>query len=149
MISAKFVERWKLFARLLPLAVMLVMMAGCLGGLPTTAPVKPVIDSDVALRVPETLALDVVNFTWAYLNGGGHMRFTGTVRNNTGAPVQAVTFSAVAYDEAGRPVGQGDSFLAPTYLPEGAEGSFEITVMPARTSGVQHIRLETRAWVRQ
>lgn len=130
------------------LSILLLLAAApaCLG-MATAKPVKPAIEENVAERAPDSLAIDVVDFDWTYFNDGYHLKLSGTVRNNTGAPIQAVTLGCTLYDEVGRPVGRGESYLSPTYLPDGSEGSFEITIMPSRTKGIQHIRLVTRASV--
>jgi len=130
------------------LSILLLVLAApaCLG-MSTAKPVKPPIEENVAEREPDTLAVEVVDFSWNYINDGYHLRLSGTVRNNSGAPVQAVTLKCMLYDEVGRPLGYSESYLAPTYLPDGAEGTFEVTVMPSRTRGVEHVRLVTRAVV--
>lgn len=135
----------RLFA-LASLFLLLMAAPACLN-MATTKPVQPAIEENVAERSPDSLAIDVVDFDWAYFNDGHHLRVVGSVRNNTGAPIQAVTLRCVLYDEMGRPIGHGESYLAPTYLPEGAEGSFEITIMPSRTKSIRHIRLVTTASV--
>lgn len=138
--------QFKRFLVLFSLLLLLAAAPACLN-MATTKPVKPAIEENTAERAPESLAIDVVDFEWAYFNDGYHLKLDGTVRNNTGAPIQAVTLGCTLYDEMGRPVGYGESYLAPTYLPEGAEGSFDITIMPSRTKGIQHIRLVTQASV--
>ena len=127
--------------------LLLVAAAPACLGMSTAKPVKPVIEEDVAERAPDSLAIDVVDFNWNYFNDGFHMKLNGTVRNNTGAPIQAVTLVCTLYDEEGRPVGHGESYLSPTYLPVEGEGDFDITIMPSRTKGIKHIRLVTRAKV--
>ena len=131
---------------LLPLLLLVLAATACLG-MSTAKPVKPAIEENVSEREPDTLAVDVVDFDWNYFNDGYHLRLRGTVRNNSGAPVQAVTLKCQLYDEVGRPLGYSESYLSPTYLPDGGEGSFEITIMPSRTKGIQHVRLVTRAVV--
>ena len=131
---------------LLALILLAVAAPACLG-MSTGKPVKEPIEANVSEREPDSLAIDVVDFDWTYFNDGIHLRLSGKVRNNTGAPIQAVTLKCMMYDEIGRPVGQSESYLSPTYLPDGGEGSFEVTIMPSRTKGIQHIRLVTRAVV--
>ncbi len=126
----------------------LLLIAGCFGAGRPANMMDP-ITADVAERTEEGLAVDVTGFTWAYFNGGSHLRVQGAARNNSGAPQQAVTLFAAVYDERGELVGRGRSFLAPTYLAPEAEGAFEFTLMPGRTKGIRNLRLVTSARVLQ
>lgn len=130
------------------LILALLMVAGCFGAGRSGSLMEPVT-ADVSERTEDGLAIDVTGFTWAYFNDGVHLRVKGQARNNTGAPQQAVTLFAVVYDERGDLVGQSRSFLAPTYLQPEAEATFEFTLMPSRTKGIQHLRLVTSARILQ
>lgn len=131
------------------LAIFLPLLAAGCFNVATSKPVKPSLEENTIEREPESMAVDVVDFGWNYFNDGYHLRVQGVARNNTGEPIQAVTIICLLYDEAGRPVGRGEAFLAPTYLADGAEGTFEIVTMPSRTKGIQYIRLVTRAYIRK
>ena len=126
------------------LTVFCLATTGCFY-LPSSKPIKPPIDKNVSERVPETLAIDVEDFDWAYFSDGIYIRLNGQVKNNSGAPVQAVTLMGVLFDEDGRPMGQSQSYITPSYLVDGATGTFEFIFSPARPKNIKHLRLVTRA----
>lgn len=108
-----------------------------------------VLEADVAGRVEGSMAIDVVSFSWTYINEGSHLVVQGEAVNNTGKPQQAVTLVVRIYDEEGQPVGASQSIIVPTYLPTAGQGKFDLIVMPKRTKGIKHLRLSTRAAVLQ
>ena len=130
------------------LVMSLALTVGCFGRSRLAAKVQDaMLTENVAESDPEGLAVDVVDFEWAYYNNGSHIKAAGVVRNNTGQTQQAVTIIATLFDEKGEAVIQGRSFVTPTFLAPGAEGTFEVMGLPRRTKGIQFIRLHTRATV--
>ncbi|UQZ91035.1 hypothetical protein C4J81_18150 [Deltaproteobacteria bacterium Smac51] len=132
------------FNRILLLACVCasLVLTGCLGK-DMTAEIGPQVDMDVAERAPGSLDFDVIDYRWSYFNDGAHIRIKGTARNNSTAAYQSVTLQGVLYDQKGRLVAHGTSYLAPTYLKPGATGDFEIVGIAARRSGVTNTRLVT------
>jgi hypothetical protein len=100
---------------------------------------------DIAELSPDSLRLPVLNFSWSYLGGQAHIRVRGTVLNDTGGPIQGVRLSGVLYDQDGTPIVFGESFVIPSYLPDGARGEFEFVGLTRRESGVTHARLVVTA----
>ncbi|MDR2725812.1 MAG: DUF3426 domain-containing protein [Candidatus Adiutrix sp.] len=86
-----------------------------------------------AVRTPDSLAIDVVEYTWAFFNKANHIRITGQVRNNSDQAHQSVTLGLTLTDEKGEVVARGQTFIVPAYLRPGAIGSFELVCMVART----------------
>lgn len=115
-------------------------MSGCAapGGPPVAA-----LDANIniAERAPGSLEFDVMEYSWTYLNNGAHIRIRGTVRNTSAKTAQSVTLLGALYDQNGRLVASGTSYVAPTYLKPGAVGEFEITGVARRDSGVRNTRL--------
>ena len=132
-------SRLKFCCSLLILLAM-VISTGCLAG--RAAPRT----FDIAEIVAGTPNLLVTDFKWEYFNEGVHLKITGEVLNATGAPIQSGSIYGVLYDEYDRPIGQGDSFIYPVYLKEGARGAFEFTVMNGMSNRIAtNIRLVTSA----
>jgi hypothetical protein len=106
---------------------------------------RPPTNIDVAELGPGSLQLEVVNYSWGYLNGNTHVNIAGNVVNNTGAPIQGAIIMAILYDQTGSPVAYGESYVRPTYLPSGANGNFEFVALIKRPSGITATRLVTVA----
>ena len=133
---------------ILALLIFAMFSAGCsLISSPgaSEAPATPPLTANAHERSSGSLMVDVVDFTWGYRNEGAHLVISGEVINNSNKPQQALTLYAQVYDEAGGFVGSGQSYLVPTYLPIGAKGTFEFTLMPMRTEGIQFLKLVTTA----
>ena len=86
-----------------------------------------------AVRSPESLPIDVLEYTWTFFNHGRHLRLVGLVRNNSDRPYQAVTLKLTLEDERGNVVAKGQTYAHPAYLRPGAEGSFELVSMTILT----------------
>lgn len=116
------------------------IISGCVA---SSAPYEPELASglNVAERAPGSLGLDVLEYSWTFLNDGAHIRVRGTVRNNSGAPFQSVTLHAMLYDQKERLLARGSSYIAPTYLKPGAVGDFEFVTVASRDSGIRNTRL--------
>ncbi|MDR1546418.1 MAG: hypothetical protein LBU12_06865 [Deltaproteobacteria bacterium] len=102
-------------------------------------------DVDVAETGPGSLAVDVTDYAWAFLNDGAHIRITADVVNNTGGPIQSVIMRGVIHDQKGTPFAWGESYVSPTYLPPGGKGTIEIVAMSKKGRGVTSTRLITTA----
>lgn len=131
----------------LPVLTALILAAACAGRQPQVM----VHTSTTAERLPDSLPIDVVEYTWTFFNYGDHIRLSGRVRNNSAEAYQAVSIQATLLDEVGATVAQGRAYVYPAYLRPGAEGSFEFVDMPQRSGGqnLPNGRLTTRAFVRQ
>jgi len=79
-----------------------------------------------AVRSPESLPLDVAEYTWTFFNYGRHIRLAGRVRNNSDQAHQSVTLELSLADEFGKVVAKGQTHVFPAYLPPGGEGTFEL-----------------------
>jgi len=130
---------------LLALLLLTIPVQGCLKKPAQRVPDNPPLTADVAEMAEGSLEIPVTDFEWAYFYGGTHIKINGAVRNNSGQAQQALTLYVDVFDERGEHLGRASSFLAPTYLPPGAEGAFEITVMPMRNKKVTYLRLVTSA----
>ncbi|MDR2945689.1 MAG: FxLYD domain-containing protein [Candidatus Adiutrix sp.] len=105
---------------------------------------KGPITANVIERAPNSLQVDVTDFSWAYLPNG-RLEITGRAQNNTRRDQYQVTFFAMLFDEAGAPVALGESAVSPVLLPAGGQGSFRIVAQTSRPSGIRHLRLLTKA----
>jgi len=85
--------------------------------------------SNLAVRAPESLSIDVLEYTWTFFNFGRHLRITGRVRNNSDQAHQSVTLVLTLMDEKGGIVAKGQTLVFPAYLPPGGEGAFELVNM--------------------
>ncbi len=103
---------------------------------------KPPTDVDVAERAPVGQKFDVESFKWRYLNGG-RLEVTGTIKNNTGKAQSGLTIFAMMFDETGKAVAMGESFLSPTYVEAGKTAQFKIVAQTDRPKGIEHLRLLT------
>ena len=130
---------------LLALLLLTIPVQGCLKKPSQRTQANPPLTADVAEMAEGGLEMPVTDFEWIYLYGGTHIKVTGLVRNNSGQAQQAVTLYVDVFDERGEHLGRASSFLTPTYLPPGADGAFEITVMPMRNKKVSNLRLVTSA----
>lgn len=99
---------------------------------------------DVFERAPKSMKVDVTEFSWRYL-GGDLLEVSGKAVNNTRAPQPNVTLFAMIFDEAGKPVAMGESAVSPATLPAGGKGTFRIVARTSRPTGIQHVRLLTKA----
>lgn len=125
------------------LLVFATFSVGCSLASPEATLDKPFLTANEHKRVEGSLELEVVDFDWTYINDGAHLVVRGEVVNNSGKPQQALTLYASVYDEGGSPVGAGQSYLVPTYIPVGAQASFELTFMPRRTEGIKFLKIIT------
>jgi len=107
-------------------AAALAALALALACFPNPRPPSPTHTGHWAVRSPESLPLDVVEYTWTFFNSGRHLRLTGRVRNNSDQACQSVTLELSLADEIGKVVAQGQTHVFPAYLPPGAEGTFEL-----------------------
>ncbi len=132
----------RLFGKILPLFCFCaaLVLAGCVGG-PGLRAEAPPAGLNVSERAAGSLAFDVLEYNWAYLNDGAHIRIRGRVRNSSEEAFQAVILEGLLYDQRGRLVARGGSYIVPTYLKPGAVGEFEIITVAGRDSGVANTRL--------
>jgi hypothetical protein len=124
---------WSFFStsppgRAVILALALALTSACLSG---RRPDMQSHTSHWAVRAPGSLAIDVVEYTWSFINFGRHIRITGLARNNSNQAYQSVTLGLVLMDERGEAVLQGQALVFPAYLQPGAEGRFELVGMTA------------------
>ncbi len=134
-----------LFRKLPPLFCLCaaLVLAGCVGGGAARRDGIPPDGAAVSERAAGSLGFDVLDYNWTYLNEGAHIRIKGRVRNSSGEAFQAVILQGLLYDQRGRLVARGASYIVPTYLKPGAVGEFEIVTAAARDSGVASTRLVT------
>lgn len=134
---------WSLLCALLLLAPVLACIKHPPRNLPSA---EEQLSANVAECDPDGLAFEVVDFTWSYYKDKAMIKIMGTARNDSGQPQQAVSLIAQAFDEKGRPVLTGRSFLDPTYLAPGAAGKFEyLALITDNLTDIKHIRLVTTA----
>jgi hypothetical protein len=124
-----------------------VCLAACAG---PEYGLKPAIKADVAELAPVSLKVEVEDFRWGYSAGGEALLVSGRARNNTGTTQSPVFLYAMLFDETGRAVGMGEARVSPDFLPQGAQGDFQLAVKTSRPrSGwkgpVKHVRLLTNA----
>ncbi len=127
--------------------IMLMVSAQACVSLPKKIDLAPEITADVAEMAENGLEMPVMAFDWAYYHDGSHIKIKGVVRNNTGQPQQAVTLYVDVFSERGEHLGTASSFVGPTYLPAGGEGSFDVTIMPLGKREAVNLRLVTSARV--
>jgi hypothetical protein len=96
---------------------------------------------------PQSLKIPVTDFRWSYLPGNNHVQIQGTVINGEGRPVQGVIIALVLYDQNGVPVAVGDTYVSPTYLVAGGEGSFSVMALTS-SKRMTHARLISNAQTR-
>ena len=126
-------------------AALLLAAPGCLTHEPRLQK-TPDLEADTSEMLPDSLPVEVTEFTWALLNNGAHLRVTGQARNVGPEPLQSITLTGLVLDQEGRSVGQGAATIYPSYLPVGKGGSFEITIMmPRDRKDIKFINLRTRA----
>jgi hypothetical protein len=107
-------------------AAMALALALPLACLPNPKPAVPTHTGHWAVRSPESLPIDVVEYTWTFFNSGRHVRLTGRIRNNSGQAHQSVSLELTLTDERGKAVAKGQTHVFPAYLPPGSEGEFEL-----------------------
>jgi hypothetical protein len=122
-----------------------LLAAGCQGIMSVPGGRQPPTTMDIAELGSGSLKVEVIGYSWSYLNGGSHVSISGTVANNTGGPIQGVTLLATLYDQNGSPLAYGETYVNPTFLKEGGTGAFEFVALIKRSSGVKATRLITVA----
>lgn len=105
---------------------------------------KPPTEVDVFERAPVGEKIDITDFKWKYLPNN-RIQVTGTAKNNSGKALNGVTLFAMLFDEKGKAVAMGESFINPSQLPAGGQGSFKIEAQTDRPKGIKHLRLLTNA----
>ncbi|MDR2934737.1 MAG: DUF3426 domain-containing protein [Candidatus Adiutrix sp.] len=105
------------------LALALALSLACF---PNPRPALTTHTGHWAVRSPESLPLDVVEYTWTFFNHGRHIRLSGRVRNNSDQAHQALTLELTLTDERGAVVAHGQTHVFPAFLPPGNEGAFEL-----------------------
>jgi|GEM_PF-3038938 hypothetical protein len=128
------------------LVLVLALGAACIKH-PPRYETPPDLTDDIFVSAENSLPVVVTELQWSLLHNGTHLRASGTVRNIGQKDYQSVTLYGHFRDQSGETLGQGSSFITPTYLPPGREGIFEITIMLARQKTVKHIQLTTNAQV--
>jgi hypothetical protein len=124
---------------------LLLAVPGCITHEPPLTK-APDLEANTSEMLPDSLPVEVTEFTWAILNEGAHLRVTGQTRNVGPEPLQSITLTGQVLDQGGRALGQGTATIYPTYLPVGKGGSFEITIMmPRDRKDIKFINLRTRA----
>lgn len=128
------------------LGLLMILPSACIIKHPPKYDLPAALEADVAEIVPDSLAIEVVEFEWHYYNDKAMIKISGMVRNNTGQAQQAITLKSTAFDEKGEFIVSGDSFLDPTYLPDGAEAKFEFRgLVKPGMQDIKHVKLITRA----
>jgi hypothetical protein len=125
------------------MAILVALAFGCGASIPGEKQSPTTVD--ISEMGPGSMKLEVINYRWSYLPGQKHVSISGTVVNNTGAPVNGAMISATLYDQNGTPVAYGDSYVRPTYLKEGASGSFDFMTSIIKPRGITATRLITVA----
>ena len=111
------------------IAALLLALAASLACSPYPRPATQTHTSHWAVRSPDSLAIDVVEYTWTFYNNGRHIRITGQVRNNSDQVHQSVTLELTLADERGEAVAKGQTLVFPAYLRPGGIGEFELRSM--------------------
>ena len=114
-------------------AALILALAAALACFPNPKPTTLTHTSHWAVRTPESLAIDVVEYTWAFFNKERHIRITGLARNNSNQVHQSVTLELALTDEKGEVVAKGQTLIFPAYLRPGGEGTFELMSMVTST----------------
>ena len=114
-------------------AVLILALAAALACFPKPKPTVLTHTSHWAVRAPESLAIDVVEYTWTFFNKERHIRITGSARNNSGQAYQSVALGLTLTDEKGEVVARGQTLIFPAYLRPGGEGTFEMVNLVTST----------------
>lgn len=92
-----------------------------------------------------SLPVMVTALNWNLSNNGVNLRASGTVRNVGQEVYQSITLHGLFMDETGDTLGKASSFVNPSYLPPGKEGTFEMTIMLTTKRKIKHLHLITNA----
>ncbi|MDR1297145.1 MAG: FxLYD domain-containing protein [Deltaproteobacteria bacterium] len=135
----------RLFPRLAVLAALALTLAGCPQMISVPGARQAPTNVDIPETGPGSLPVDVMEYSWEYLNGNTHVKISGTVANSSPGPIQGVNLYATLYDQGGTAIAYGETYVAPTYLAPGARGTFEFVALIKKPSGVTATRLVTVA----
>lgn len=137
-----------LFKKFLPLAclsLVILITSACVKHPPRNTSAAELQNNTSEVN-PSGFNFEVVDLNWEYYNDKAMIKVFGSVRNNSGQALQAVTLKGVAFDEKGAAILSGRSFLEPTYLPVGAEAKFEYRgLVGSGMKNIKYIRLVTQA----
>lgn len=125
----------------------LIMVTSSCRNFRTPGNLAPPTDMDITEMSPQSLKIPVIDYSWTYLAGNNHIQIQGTVLNGEERPVQGVIIAIHLYDQDGRPIAYGDTYVSPSYLVPGAKGTFSLMAMVSRQKGVTHTRLISNAQV--
>ena len=114
-------------------AALILALAAALACFPNPKPGVLTHTNHWAVRTPESLPIDVVEYTWTFFNQERHIRITGLARNNSNQVHQSVTLNLTLMDEKGEVVAKGQTLIFPAYLRPGGEGTFEMVRMITST----------------
>ncbi|MDR1080713.1 MAG: FxLYD domain-containing protein [Deltaproteobacteria bacterium] len=122
-------------------AALTVSLSGCAMMLSVPGEKMAPTQIDISELGPGSLNTPVLDYKWVYNSSNTHVRITGTIMNDTDAPIQGVVVSAVLYDQDGSPIAYGQSYLSTSYLQPGGKGDFEFMALVKREKGVTATRL--------
>lgn len=139
----RFFLNWRLgvLAVLIPL---ILLTAACIKH-PPRYETPPDLTADRFESADNSLPVMVTALYWNLSQSGSHLRASGTVRNIGQEVYQSVTLHGLFMDEKGDDLGKGSSFVTPSYLPPGKEGTFEMTIMLTSQKTVKHLHLISNA----
>ena len=114
-----------------PAALLMAVMAvlgGCAGSDMRPDPANAVYSHDTSVSEDPKETLRVTDFSWRYQPRMKQIRISGKVRNDGTEPRESQLIVALAIDQNNRPLGTGNSYLVPTYVPAGSEATFELNI---------------------
>lgn len=141
--DCRFHQSWRLGA-LAVLIPLILLTAACIKH-PPRYETLPDLTADRFESDDNSLPVMVTSLNWSLTNGGAHLQASGTVRNVGQEVYQSVTLHGLFMDETGDTLGKGSSFVNPSYLPPGKEGTFEMTIMLTTKRTIKHLHLISNA----
>lgn len=126
------------------LVSLILLTAACIKH-PPRYETEPDLTADRFESADNSLPVMVTSLNWNLTGSGVHLRASGTVRNVGQEVYQSVTLHGLFMDEKGDTLGKASSFVTPSYLPPGKEGTFEMTIMLTRQKTVKHLHLISTA----
>ena len=108
----------------------------------SVGPPLPSYNTAKPLKAGQGLNLRVLSFNWRYLKPTDQIKVSGWAQNLTGKALQGTRILAKAFDEQHRPLGQGESFLRPTYLKHGDKARFDFYLNHGAWVKALHLRYE-------
>ncbi|MDR1038392.1 MAG: FxLYD domain-containing protein [Deltaproteobacteria bacterium] len=118
-----------------------VSLTGCASLLDVPGEKMAPTQIDIAELGTGSLNTPVIDYKWVYNSSNTHIRISGTIMNDTEAPLQGITVQGTLYDQDGNPLAYGTSYLNTSYLQPGGRGDFEFMALAKRERGVTTTRL--------